>query len=174
MSGAPELLETLRRAFDAAFAAEPEPPAERVNLVALRAGGRSWAVRISEVAGVAPLAGLAALPCDEPAMLGLAAIGGTPVPVYDLAALLGEGGARAPRWMLLSAGADRVALAFDELEEYLRVPREQVVAASGPVAAGDARATELVRAAGALRPVVSLDAVLKTLEARLGLSTKGR
>jgi chemotaxis signal transduction protein len=172
VSARPGTVEELRRAFDSAFASEPAPPVDRVDLVALRAGDRSYAVRVSDVGAVVPLGAVAAMPCDEPAFLGIAASRGAPVAVYDLAALLGDGAVRAPRWVLLTAGADRVAFAFDEIEEYLRVPREQLVAAQPPELAA-AGPSELLRAGARQRPVVSLGQLVKRLEERLGLPRKG-
>jgi len=174
MNPEPGNLDELRRAFDSGFASKRAAPAEHVDLIALRAGGRSYAVRISEVGSVVPFRSIAPLPCDEPAMLGIAAVRGAAVPVYDLAALVGDGAARAPRWMLLSGGADRVALAFDEIEEYLRLPRGQLVAASEHGAAATPAVAELVRHGSSLRPVVSLASVLSKLEERLGLPLKER
>jgi len=163
----------LRRAFDSAFAAEPVAPAERVGLIALRAGARSYAVRTSDVASVVAAGAIVPLPCDDPALLGLAAVRGTPLPVYDLAALLGEGAAKAPRWMILSHGPDRLALAFDELEGYLRVPLADIVAAA-PDPAAPLAAPELVRAGSSLRSVVSVASVVRRVKQRCGISTKER
>jgi purine-binding chemotaxis protein CheW len=145
MSAGSATLEALRRAFDSTFAVEPAAATERTDLVALRAGGRSFAVRVSDFAGVVPFRGVAPVPCDEPALLGLAAVRGAPLPVYDLAALLGDGYAEAPRWMRRSAGANRGALAFDEIEEYLRVSREQLVEAPQRAGVTPSAAAELVR-----------------------------
>lgn len=170
MSTGPDL-EQLRREFDAAFASEPAPPVARVDLVVVRAGEASYAVRVSEIAAVVPLGGMARVPCDEPAFLGIAAFRGGAVPLYDVAALLGDGAARAPRWMLLAGGEDRVALAFDELGEYLSATPEQLVAAARPGAAGHERG-ELVRAGASLRPVISLASVRTELGRRLGLPDK--
>lgn len=161
-------LDALRRAFDSAFAMEPAAATERVDLVALRAGVRSFAVRVSDLAGVVPYRGVVPVPCDEPALVGIAAVRGAPLPVYDLAALLGDGSVQAPRWMLLSDGTNRVALAFDEIEEYLRVPREQLITASQRGRATPSAASELVRNGSSMRPVVSMTSLLKELEQRLG------
>ncbi len=170
MSADAERLDELRRAFDAAFAAPVPAPAECIPVIALRAGPFSCAVRIAEVGGVVPVGRLAVLPCEEPAMLGVAAVRGALVPVYDLSALAGSGRARAPRWMLVAAGADRVALAFDEIEDYLRVGREQLVRDAGAGAAWP----EVVREADRLRPVVSVASLLENLRLRLGLAEKER
>jgi chemotaxis signal transduction protein len=169
MSAESGRIDELRRTFDSAFASEPAAPVERVDLIALRAAARSYAVRVSEIAGVVPFGGAVPLPCEEPAMLGIAAVRGTPLAVYDLAALVGDGPAKAPRWMLLSAGADRVALAFDELDGYLRIPRDQLVAAAPEHGAkATFRPVELARCGASLRPIVSVTAVVRELERRLG------
>jgi hypothetical protein len=95
--------------------------------------------------------------------------------VYDLAAMLGEGAARSPRWMLLSSGSARVALAFDELEGYLRVSRSDVVAAASEKgAAANAPAPEVVRSGSKPLPVVSVASLVRRLELRLGLDLKDR
>lgn len=169
MSRTSSKVDDLRREFDAAFAAPYAAPAARVDLVALRAGTLACAVRTAEVEGVAPFRGVAPVPCGEPAFLGVAGVRGAIVPVYDLAALAGGGAARAPRWLLLSGGAEPVALAFDEMEGYLRVGRDDLVAA-----AVGAAAAEAVRAGASLRPVVSLASVLKDLRRRLGVADKER
>jgi chemotaxis signal transduction protein len=173
VSGDEGRLGELRRAFDSAFAAEPAALEERIDLIALRAAGRSYAVRIAEVSSVLAAGAVVPLPCEEPALLGLGAVRGTPIPVYDLAALLGDGAAKAPRWMVLSHGPDRLALAFDELEGYLRVPVADVAAA--PPDPADRQASgELVRAGGSLRPVVSVASVVRRVKQRCGILAKER
>jgi chemotaxis signal transduction protein len=170
MSGRASPVEELRRAFDATFATEPAAPVERVDLISLRAGGRTYAVRVSDVGGVLPFGVVVPYPSDERALLGLGVVRGSPVPVYDLAAMLGEGTARSPRWMLLSAGVARVALAFDELEGYLRVPREDLAGASPT----DSATAELLRRGSSPVPVVSVASIVRRLEQRLGLDLKER
>jgi chemotaxis signal transduction protein len=167
-------LDELQRAFDASFAAPLPAPAERVDLIALRAGSLSCAVRMAEIGSVVPFHGVGPLPCDEPALLGVAAVRGAVLPVYDLSALAGAGAAHAPRWMLVAAGADRVALAFDEIEEYLRVGRDELVAASDSGSQATPAVAEAVRHGSSLRPVVSIASVLRHLEQRLGLPKKER
>ena len=98
-------LEALRREFDSGFATEPAARTQRVDLLALRVGGGPFAVRVSELAGVVPFHAVAPLPCDDRAMLGIAAVRGAALPVYDLATLLGREASASTRWMLLSAGA---------------------------------------------------------------------
>jgi purine-binding chemotaxis protein CheW len=166
-------LEALRRAFDAEFAAAPVPRAEHVDVIALRAGGASLAVRVTDVAGVVPFRAIAPLPCDEPALLGVAAVRGVPLPVYDLAALMGREASRATRWMLLAGGTHRVALAFEEIEEYLSVPRGSLAAAA-PASSTACAPSHLLRDGSSPRSLFSVAELLRQLEERLAARTKGR
>ena len=84
-------VQRLRDDFDRSFA-EPavSHDAEHVELLAIGAGGRSYAIRLSQTWGLHPDRPITALPGPLPALLGLAGFTGTAVPVYDLAALLGH------------------------------------------------------------------------------------
>jgi purine-binding chemotaxis protein CheW len=164
----------LRRAFDAAFAIEPAAAPDEILLMAVRAGARSCAVRVSDLAGVVRFSGAAPFPTGEPAFLGIAVVRGATVPVYDLAAILGEGVDRVPRWLLLAAGTDHVALAFDELEGYLRVRTEDLVTAAAADGGASEPRSQVVRDGGGMRPLVSVPAVLQRLKARLGNEAKER
>jgi chemotaxis signal transduction protein len=165
----------LRRAFDMAFAKEPPPAADLVDLIALRAGAWTCAVRVSDIAGVMPLGTVVPYPSDDTSLLGLIAVRASPLPVYDLAARLGEGSARAPRWALLSSGNAQIALAVDEIEGYLRVSRGELLSAlpitEVPAAA---RAGELLRVGSSPIPVVDVPAIVRQLAQQLGQDTKER
>lgn len=113
----------LRSAFDNAFAlplAQPQP--DGVELLIVSAGGQTYAMRTSELAGVEVDRKLVPLPAAAPELLGLCAAQGELVPVFELAAALGAPTAKtSPRWIALSRDKELVALAFDELRESLRV-----------------------------------------------------
>jgi purine-binding chemotaxis protein CheW len=130
-------LHELRAAFDASFA---DPPREEVaghdDLLAIRAGGRRYALRLTQAAGLFPDRPVTRLPGPVSALLGVAGFRGAIVPVYGLAAVFGIGGTAAavnndeagrPRWLVLAAGTPSVALAFDELDGHLRVPSDVLV-----------------------------------------------
>ncbi len=161
-------IDDLRRAFDSAFASEPAAPVECVDLLALRAAGRPYAIRIAEVAAVVPAGRTVALPGDVPGLLGVAAVRGLLVSVYHLGVLLGAATGEAPRWMVLSAGWERLGLVFEDLEGYLRVPCGDVIE-SGPGAGG---VREVACVGSTLRPVVSISALLRELGERLGVHGK--
>lgn len=82
----------VRRAFDASFAA-PEASYdedEHRNVLAVRAGDGSFAVRLEALAGVEACRKIVHLPGALPGMLGVAGIRGRLLAVYHLGALLGQ------------------------------------------------------------------------------------
>jgi len=124
-----ERIAGLRDDFDRSFTR----PARRhdyeyVELLAIQAGGRPYAMRLSQTSGLFAERPVTALPGPLPALLGVAGFGGTIVPVYDLAALLGHAVPQRPRWLVLAAGAPALALAFHELDGHVQLPIESIIA----------------------------------------------
>lgn len=158
--------EELRQAFDRSFAeARGEGAATLEDLLAIRAGGQRYAVRLAEIAGIHAARTITPVPGPVRELLGIAAFRGAMVAVYDLPALLGHEGGGAPRWMVLSRGAAAVALAIGELEGHLRLPREALASAAG--AAGPHRhVKEIARIEEGARPIVSLPSVLEAIRER--------
>ncbi len=119
----------LRRAFDAGFAASPPTPEDRVDLLLIRVGQDSLALRVAELSGVALCPRLEPVPqaTPQPGLVGLAGLRGALVPVYALAALLGNAGTcSAGRWLALCGTREPLGLAFDELQGFLRLPRSRL------------------------------------------------
>jgi purine-binding chemotaxis protein CheW len=151
--------EALRQEFDATFArAFGDAELECDDLLAVLVGRRRYALRVAELGGVAAGRRVTPVPSGDAALLGLVGVRGDVVPVYDLARLMGEAPAvEPPRWLALSAGADPVALAFDELEGHLRLPRSALEsAARGHV-------THVIREEAGLRPVVDVPSVARAV-----------
>lgn len=115
----------LRRDFDASFshaaAASGIPPED---LLVLGVAGNTYAVRVSEIAGVFKDRGVTRLPSPRAESLGLAGIRGAIIPVYDLRVLLGYPSGGSSRWLLLAFAPEPLAFAFDSFSGQLRVPRE--------------------------------------------------
>ena len=163
MSGADALLsiggriDRLRGDFDRSFT-EParSHDVEQVELLAVGAGGRPYALRLSQTAGLHPDRPVTPLPGPVAALLGLAGFAGTVVPVYDLAALLGHPAAGRPRWLVLAAGTPTLALAFHDLDGHVRVDADAIVAESAGDSAGCLRG--LVTLGGGTRPIVDVPA----------------
>jgi len=173
MSAAPEVsvarrIELLRTEFDGSFA-EParRHTVEHVELLAVRAGGRPYALRLSQTAGLHPDRPVTPLPSPLPALLGLAGFAGTVVPVFDLAALLGHPIATRPRWLVLASGTPPLAFAFHDLDGHVRVAAGAIVAESdGGAAGGSLRG--MVGLPGGTRPIVDVPAARAAVHALAG------
>lgn len=150
-------IERLRGEFDRSFTEPARSHAvDHVELLAVRAGGRPYALRLSQTAGLHPDRPVTPLPGPLPALLGLAGFAGTVVPVYDLASLLGHPGAGHPRWLVVAAGSPALALAFHELDGHVRVAADAIVAEAANDGAGCLRG--MVTLAGGTRPIVDVPA----------------
>ncbi len=160
-------VDRLRGDFDRSFA-EParSHDVEHVELLAVGAGGRPYALRLSQTAGLHPDRPVTPLPGPLPALLGLAGFAGTVVPVYDLAALLGHPAATRPRWMVLAAGTPPLALAFHELDGHVRVDADAIIAE--PASNGHRFLRGMVALAGGTRPLVDVPAARAAVHALTG------
>jgi purine-binding chemotaxis protein CheW len=147
----------LRADFDRSFA-EParRHDTEHTELLAVRAGGRPYALRLAQTSGLFPDRPVTALPGPVPALLGIAGFGGAIVPVYDLAALLGHPLPDRPRWLVMAAGTPPLAFAFHQLDGHVRVPAESIITEAGERPHGSLRG--MVPLAGGIRPIIDLPA----------------
>jgi purine-binding chemotaxis protein CheW len=146
----------LRGEFDRSFA-EParSHDVEHVELLSIRAGGRPYAIRLSQTSGLHPDRPVTVLPGPLPALLGLAGFAGTAVPVYDLAALLGHPVTERPRWLVLATGRPPLGLAFHDLDGHVRVDAAAIVGEDG---AGQSPVRGMVALPGGTRPIVDVPA----------------
>ena len=164
-----------RRAFDESFArARSGAPAARESALRIAVGGDAYVVRLSEVGGVFLDRPVTRLPGEAKGFFGVAGIGASFVPVWDLRVLLGYAAPGRPRWVL-SAAAASVALAFDGCTGHLGPE----AGAFSPTEAGARReglVRETVRWEGSLLPVLCVDAVLDNIRslARPGAGRKER
>jgi len=157
-NGVAARIERLRADFDRSFA-EPvrSHEGEHVELLAIRAGGRPYALRLSQTSGLHPDRPVTPLPGPLPALLGLAGFAGTVVPVYDLAALLGHPADSRPRWLVLAAGTPPLGLAFHDVDGHVRVAAGAIVGeAPGGARLGCVRG--MVVLDDGSRPIVDLPA----------------
>lgn len=149
----------LRAEFDATFARPPAGELEATeDLLRIRAGGRALAIRIHELAVVMRCPRLTALPSACPSLAGIAALRGLLVAVFDVDALLRRGPAResaAPGWFVQTKAEPTVALRFDEVIGYERVPRSSFGTAE------DAR--DIVRIEGVSVAVLRISRMLEAL-----------
>jgi chemotaxis signal transduction protein len=146
-----------------------------VELLAVRAGGTAYAIRLTAVSGLFADRTVTPLPGPVPELLGVAAFRGAVVAVYDLGALLGHavgagrsgvGGGQTrqsgtvtaqPRWLVLDTGTPPVGLAFDELDGHVRAPARAIAtAADGGFAA--------VHEGDLVRPVIDVPEIRASIE----------
>jgi chemotaxis signal transduction protein len=175
MSGLSPIAKTvadLRNTFDRSYSLPPSSPGtEQIeNLLAIRLAGSPYAIRVTEVTGLANNRKTVALPSPIPELLGVAGIRGGLVPVYSLAALLGYARDMSPaRWLALCGNEDQVGLGFSDLEGYLRVPVAQMYAAGHEnVTRGHVK--DVVRTDGLIRAVVSIPSLVEMIQRRCGES----
>src|ERR1019366_4473035 len=110
-------LAALRSAFDGTFVAPPRSRQERYPVIQIRLGGEVFAVRAAHIAGLVKSRKIVPLPSRIPELLGVSALRGSLIPVYDLAALLGIPPAvSGPSWLMLAPGETPIGLAFDGFE----------------------------------------------------------
>ncbi|MBU2664244.1 chemotaxis protein CheW [Actinoplanes bogorensis] len=169
-------LRRLRTDFDQSFA-EParSHDEEHLELLTIRAGGRPYAIRLSQTSGVHPDRPVTPLPGPQPALLGLAGFAGAVVPVYDLAALLGHPVAEVPRWLVLAAGTPPLGLAFHDLDGHVRSATSDIIRESGDEA-GDRRRGSLrglVDLPGGSRPIIDIPATRAMVHALAGHAQAG-
>jgi chemotaxis signal transduction protein len=147
----------MRQAFDRVFA-EGLPAAAPLcdDFLSIQAGPDSYALRLTEIAGLYADRIVVPLPAAGAGFRGIASFRGVAVPVYDLAALLGYSREEKPRWLVLVARAP-IGLAFNRVDGHLRVPRHLVAAGGGPVRSPHVRG--VVHETGLARPVIDLASV---------------
>lgn len=160
-------LHGLRADFDRSFA-EParRHDAEHVELLAVQAGGRPYALRLAQACGLFPDRPVTPVPGPATALLGVAGFGGAIVAVYDLAALLGHPVPERPRWLVMAAGAPPLALGFHALDGHVRVPADTIVTAVG--GRPDGCLSGMVTLAGDTRPIIDLPAARTAVHALTG------
>jgi len=143
--------EELRAAFDGGFA--DAPAGERraaIELLRVELAGEPHALALAELSSIHVDPRITAVPATAPALIGVIAVRGAIVPVYDLRALLGLATTRAPRWVVIAQG---LAFAFDAFTGHLAV-------AEVPVR-GDARLVRgVVEHEGRNHPIIDLAAVI--------------
>ena len=156
----------LRRAFDRSFSEAPATRATELDdLLDIRVGSDPYAIHLDQVTGVFADKPVTPLPGSYPELLGIAGFRGAIVPVYDLRSLLGYSRGGLQRWLILTAGKTRVALAFDLFEGHTRVART-AIAAEGVGATQRQHVREIVRTAEFVRPIVHLPSILEAIRNR--------
>lgn len=158
-----ERVRGLRAAFDQSFAAATEiRDARYLDFLSVRIAEDTYALRLSEVAGLHAGRKLTPAPSLLPELLGITGFRGVLTPVYDLGALLGYQRERATKWLVLAQSSSPIGFAFDVFDEYLRAAPEQVSALE--VRSG---ARGSVRHGSALLPLLHLPSLVEGITRRI-------
>jgi chemotaxis signal transduction protein len=133
----------LKSSFDRSFREAPvERNHELAHLLIVRIGTTRFALRVSDLAGLARVQTVVPIPSTGLGLLGVAGLKGRMVAVYSLAAMIGSPAlnTEADRWLVLCRGEDRIALAFTAAEGTLMVPSSELcpVSQGAPAHATDA------------------------------------
>jgi purine-binding chemotaxis protein CheW len=160
----------LRSVFDQARAAPSSSvtDVQTENLLAIRVSRDAYAIKLTELSGLATDRKIVAFPSPISELLGVAGIRGALVPVYSLGALLGYGiEAGQVRWLALCGTEEPFALAFSDFEGFVRIPRAQLYSAEQKDVKRT-HVTHVARATGMVRAVVSIPLIRETIQGRCG------
>lgn len=109
----------LRAAFDRGFAEAPAGDKRAaLELLRIELAGEPHAIALADISSIHVDPKITAVPATAPELIGVIAVRGAIVPVYDLRALLGLATTRAARWIVIAHGA---AFAFDAFLGHLAV-----------------------------------------------------
>lgn len=161
-------LAELRRTFDEARAVPSSSGGDlqAESLLAIRVSRDAYAIRVSEISGLATDRKIVALPSSIPELLGVAGIRGALVPVYSLTGLLGYGAETGQvRWLVLCGTEEPFALALSDFEGYLRMQRTQLHQAEQRDVTRT-HVTHVARATDMVRAVVSIPLLRETIQER--------
>lgn len=166
------IAETLRREFDAAFAAPPRGSSEdSAAFLLIGVGGNAFALDVRDVGGMAAGRWVTPAPSPDSALIGLSAIRGKVVPVFDLGAVLGEPrSTEGQRWIVLSRDQDPIAFAFSELQGHLRVDRSELATIDNP---RDAWIRQVLRTETGMRPIIVVADLSAAVRGRTEAKRKG-
>jgi len=158
-----ESAKALQNAFDQTFAgtqALEAIPFE--DVLGVRIGADPLALRLSEGAGLFVDRKIVPVPSPARELLGIVALRGIIVPVYDLGAILGYPYSSAPRWLLLTRGTTPVGLAFEAFEVHVRVPQASFAKSEASSTARE-HLRGAVQVGGIMRPIIRIDSVIKAI-----------
>ncbi|MGE0488211.1 MAG: chemotaxis protein CheW [Vulcanimicrobiota bacterium] len=150
----------LRKEFDAAFQRQPEAArAKGEELLVIRVGDQSYALRLAQIEGIVKEKKITPLPGAPRGLLGIAGFRGVLVGVYDLASWLGQS-RQIGTWLALVRTKDGagLALAFDSLESQLTLDPSKLVAHDSGL-----HVDSLAQTAEGPLPVLSLPSLLQSL-----------
>jgi chemotaxis signal transduction protein len=117
----------LRANFDAAFAEAPTAIVqESAVFLALKVGGDPYALRATEINGLARGRKAALLPLAPKGFMGFSGVRGVLLPIWSLAILLGYSQEGSADWQVQASGEDPWGLAFDGFDGTMNLALESL------------------------------------------------
>lgn len=149
----------LRAEFDSSFASPYRAgEADGEGFLEIRIGQGTFALRLSEVAGLFSNKKITPIPSAVPAFLGVASFRGLITPVYSLETFFDKTITTHARWLVIAATAP-VALAFAELNgQSQRLPED--ILPSAPDQQAQRFVRDFLPLDGRPSPIVDLEAVV--------------
>jgi chemotaxis signal transduction protein len=164
-------LDRLQHGFDDAYREPvPERASELEDLLAIEIAGHPYALRVRELSGLYEERAVTALPGSPSELLGLAAVRGGLVAVYNLASLIGYARDELPRLFVTVRGTS-LAFAFRTLAGHRRVTPDQLAKRESEHEQDhdrghEAWSVEVMREPDQSRPILELSALVRELERR--------
>ncbi|HVT81301.1 MAG TPA: chemotaxis protein CheW [Phycisphaerae bacterium] len=160
----------LRTAFDTTFAQPPTLSSTATTaLLMVRVAGQQFAIKRSEMSGLAHADNIAPVPGPSAAFLGVTGLRGQILPIWSLAGLMGIAAAppQPEEWLVLLGEGSRDACAFacETIEQTLVVSEEAFAQPSASDSASR-NIQAVVRTDSALVPVLNLPALRASLRPR--------
>jgi chemotaxis signal transduction protein len=155
----------LRSAFDETFAMPPGSREDHESVLQIRVGSEVFAIRTSHIAGLVKSRKIVPFPSRIMELLGMAALRGSVIPVFDLAALLGiPRGGSGPLWLILLPGDTPIGLAFEAFEG------RQVPEWLADEQSARQHVRQLVRIGSAVRGVLDIPRLAEDIRRRAGIT----
>ncbi len=163
----------LRHAFDRTFQLPYQLATKSVEpMIAFRTAGVALAVRVQHITRVIKRGVILPVPSIVPELLGVAAVRGLLVPVFNLAALLGLPPSGEPQWFLLVNRETPVAFAFDGLEG--RVEVEQAHLYVDETSSQCKHIHQLAEVGSTVRAVIDIRGLMEEIGQCAGLTTPAK
>jgi chemotaxis signal transduction protein len=166
-------LTELRHAFDRTFQLPHQLTTKSVEpMVAFHTAGIALAVRVQHITGVMKRTVILPVPSIVPELLGVAAVRGGLVPVFNLAALLGFPPIGEPQWFMLMNRQTPVAFAFDGLEGRIEVEQAHVYA--DETSSPSKHLHQLAEVGSVVRAVVDVSNLMESIGQYAGLGAPAK
>jgi chemotaxis signal transduction protein len=156
----------LSRIFDESFVRETISSYARYErFLLIRAGEEPFAVRTLDVAELVAGTRVVRVPSHMPETLGILAIRGVLVPVFELARLLGRSASgRRQSWVMVINRESPIALAFDKFDGQVEVSQSAVYDDDRPEPQTYVR--QIVKIGASVRAIVDVGGMVRAISER--------